>query len=36
MNDAAFVFLDSLLGHLMQADGCRIMGMQALVKITND
>lgn len=32
MNDAAFVFMDLLLHHLIRADGCRIMGMPELVK----
>jgi peptidoglycan/xylan/chitin deacetylase (PgdA/CDA1 family) len=32
MNDAAFGFMDILLDHLMQADGCRIIGMPELVQ----
>ncbi len=32
MNDAAFVFMDFLLGHLMQADRCRIVDMREIVQ----
>ena len=31
MNDAAFVFLDLLLGRLMRTDGCQVVGMPELV-----